>query len=117
MSTYQVNKGAVQKIRDMIDAKQYVLDSQWSDAQPSTERENEYLEKHGWEAFGEWHLGIDTTASEQTKDRYGFICGDFQRVHRSGLIAAKQRAAQNDHTAITDIADDLLQKLDNSSSG
>ena len=117
MSNYQVNQAAVEKISSMIDANQYVLDSAWSEAQPSTDRENEYREQHGWEEFGQWHLAIDTTASEQTKDRYRFICGDFQRVHRSGLIAAKQRAAQNDHTAIANIADELLQKLDQTSDG
>lgn len=117
MSKYKVNSAAVEKLGSMIDANQYVLDSDWSEAQPSTERENEYREKHGWEEFGQWHLAIDKTASEQTKDRYGFICGDFQRVHRSGLIAAKQRAAQNDHAAIEKVADDLLQKLDQSSDG
>jgi hypothetical protein len=112
MSTYKVNQAAVDKIRSMIDANQYVLDSAWGRAQPSTQRENDYLEKHGWDEFGQWHLGIDTTASDQTKDRYGFICGDFQRVHRSGLIAAKQRAAQNDHSSIANMADELLRRLD-----
>ncbi len=117
MSKYNVNQAAAEKIHSMIDANQYVLDSDWSEAQPTTEQENEYLEKHGWDAFGQWHLAIDTTASEQTKDRYGFICGDLQRVHRSGLIAAKQRAAQNDHAAIEKFADELLQKLDQTSDG
>ena len=51
-------------------------------------------------------------SAEETKDRYGFPFGDFQRVHRSALIAAKVRAAQNDHDAIVDAADDLLTRLD-----
>jgi hypothetical protein len=112
MSKYEVNQAAIEKIQSMIDAKQYVWDSDWSEAQPSTETENEYLGEHGWDAFGQWHLAIDTTASENTKDRYGFICGDFRRVHRSGLIAAKQRAAQNDHNEIVEVADKLLSSLD-----
>lgn len=117
MSKYKVNESAAKKIQSMIEANQYILDSEWSEAQPSTKRENEYLEKHGWAEYGNWHLAIDTTASDQTKDRYGFICGDFNRVHRSGLIAAKQRAAQNDHKAIVNITDELLQKLDQTSDG
>jgi len=117
MSQYKVNESAAQKIRSMIEAHQYVLDSEWSEAQPSTQRENDYLEEHGWDEFGQWHLASDTTASEQTKDRYGFICGDFRRVHRSGLIAAKQRAAQNDHAAIEKVADELLQQLNQTADG
>ncbi len=56
--------------------------------------------------------GIDETADEETKDRYGFPYGDFRRVHRSGLIAAKQRAAQNDYADIEQAADALLSLLD-----
>ena len=42
----------------------------------------------------------------------GFPYGDFHRVHRSGLIAAKQRAAQRDHDDIERAADELLVLLD-----
>lgn len=112
MSQYEVNEDAVAKARSMIKAHHYVLESSWSDAQPSTDRENDYLRDHDWHAFGQWHLALDDEASKETKDRYGFLIGDFQRIHRSGLIAAKQRAAQNDHTEVEKAADDLLELLD-----
>ena len=35
---------------------------------------------------------------------------------RSGLIAAKQRAAQNDHDAVEKAADELLDRLDSARS-
>jgi len=38
--------------------------------------------------------------------------GDFRKVHRDGLIAAKQRAAQNDYTDIEQAADELLEMID-----
>jgi hypothetical protein len=107
-----VNEAGVAKARDLIDANQYVLDSSWEDAAPSASEENADIDRHDWSQYGEWHLAIDTAASEETKDRFGFPFGDFHRVHRSALIAAKARAAQNDHDAIARAADDLLARLD-----
>lgn len=108
----KLNKEAVQKTKDLIRKNQYVKESEWSKAQPQSDEGNEYLERHGWKEYGQWHLGIHEEESEETKGRYGFPIGDFRRVHRSGLVAAKQRAAQNDYTAIEEAADELLHMLD-----
>lgn len=112
MTTYEVNEAGVDKARAMIDAGQYVLDSSWTDEQPEPDEENADLERHDWDQFSEWHLAIDPDAAEETKERYGFPYGDFRRVHRSGLIAAKGRAAQFGHDAIADAAGALLDHLD-----
>jgi hypothetical protein len=111
-SKYRVNDDGVAKARRMIDSTQYDLDSAWGDAAPSTEQENDKIERDGYDGYGEWHLAVDTEASEGTKDRYNFPFGDFRRVVRSGLVAAKQRAAQNDHDAVEQTADELLAQLD-----
>lgn len=116
MTSYTVNHPAVDKARDLIDAHQYVLESSWTDQAPTPPEENRDLERHDWDQYGEWHLAVDTDASEHTKERYGFPYGDFQRVHRSALIAAKSRAAQNDHPKVEAVADDLLTHLDEVSS-
>jgi len=50
-------------------------------------------------------------AGEETKGRYAFPFGDFEKVHRDGLNSAKQRAAQYEHDEIERAANDLLQKL------
>ncbi|HSM57822.1 MAG TPA: hypothetical protein VK879_16840 [Candidatus Sulfomarinibacteraceae bacterium] len=112
MSQMKVNEQAVAKARELIKQHQYDKESDWSEAQPSTSQENDFLEKHDWDEYGQWFLAIDTDASEETKDRYNFPYGDFRRVHRDGLIAAKQRAAQYDHSDVEQAADDLLQLLD-----
>ena len=75
---------ASHKAREMIDSQQYELDAEWSDAAPSTEDSNDKIERDGYDGYGEWHLAVDTEASEGTKDRYGFPFGDFRRVVRSG---------------------------------
>jgi single-stranded DNA-specific DHH superfamily exonuclease len=108
----QLNEAGRRKARNMIESSQYILDSSWSEANPSADQENAFLETHSWAEYGEWHLGIDKTAAQETKDRYGFPYGDFRRVHRSGLIAAKQRAAQNDFASVERAAEELLSLLD-----
>ena len=108
----KLNEASRRKAKSMIESSQYVLDSSWGEANPSADEENAFLEAHSWAEYGEWHLGIDETAAEETKDRYGFPYGDFRRVHRSGLIAAKQRAAQKDYADIERAADALLSLLD-----
>jgi hypothetical protein len=112
MASYSVNDHAVAHARRLIDAHQYVLDSVWGDVQPSTEDENTFLEAHGWDGYGEWFLGLTEGAADDTKARYGFVYGDFRRVHRSGLIACEYRAAEWRHKDVELVAHDLLQHLD-----
>ena len=108
----QLNKAAEEKATALIKSRQYVKDSDWSEAQPSTDEENDYLEKHGWDDYGQWHLGIHEEESKETKGRFGFPYGDFRRVHHAGLIAAKQRAAQQGYDDVEKAADRLLALLD-----
>ena len=112
MATYAVNDRALARARQRIDARQYVLDSDWGDVQPDASAENRYLESHAWDEFAEWHLGLTDGANEETKARYAFVFGDFRRIHRSGIIACQYRAAEWRHKAIELAAHDLLQHLD-----
>ena len=113
MATYSLNERAVEHARRLIDARQYVLRSDWGELQPTAADENAYLESHSWEEYGVWHLGLTDGAREETKARYGFVYGDFRRVHRMGLIACMYRAAEWRHKAVELAAHDLLQRLDN----
>jgi len=112
MASYSVNERAVAKARRLIDARQFVLRSTWGDVQPTAEDENKYLEKHSWDEYAEWHLGLTEGANDETKARYGFVYGDFRRLHRSGLIACVYRAAEWNHKEVELAAHDLLQRLD-----
>lgn len=112
MPSYHVHDSGVARARELITSHQYVLDSDWGDVQPSADDENAELDREGWEGFGAWHLAVDDDASPETKQRYGFVHGDFRRVHRSALVACKQRAAQNDHHGVEQAADELLALLD-----
>lgn len=112
MASYTLNKEAVANARQLIDGRQYVLKSEWGESQPSADDENAFLEKHKWDEFAAWHLGLTKGATDETKARYGFVFGDFRRVHRSGLIACIYRAAEWHHKTIELAAHDLLQHLD-----
>jgi hypothetical protein len=112
MARYTLNDRAVAHIRDLIDGRQYVLDSDWGEVQPRAEDENGYLEKHTWDEYAAWHLGLTEGATDQTKGRYAFVVGDFRRVHRSAIIACHFRAAEWRHKAIELAAHELLQVLD-----
>jgi hypothetical protein len=116
MASYSLNERAAAHARDLIDARQYVLRSDWGDVQPRAVEENAFLEKHGWEAYAEWHLGLTDGAADGTKARYGFVYGDFRRVHRTALIACHYRAAEWRHKEIELAAHDLLQHLDGTAS-
>ncbi len=115
MASYTVNKRAVARARRLIDARQYVLDSDWGEAQPNADDENAFLASHSWDEFAEWHLGLTEGATDETKARYAFVFGDFRRVHRTGLIACQYRAAEWRHKDVELAAHDLLQRLDQKS--
>ncbi|HET9058494.1 MAG TPA: hypothetical protein VFN61_01125 [Acidimicrobiales bacterium] len=112
MADYEVNKAAVKKAHELIDAGRYDTETAWSDAAPSADDGNRQIERHGYEGYGEWHLALDQGAGEDTKNRYGFPYGDFSKVNRAALIHAKQRASQNGHDHIAKVADELLEALD-----
>ena len=112
MASYTVNKAAFEHARDLIERRQYVLRSDWGESQPTAADENAYLEKHSWEDYAAWHLGLTEGATDETKARYAFVVGDFRRVHRSGIIACHFRAAEWRHKAVELAAHDLLQRLD-----
>jgi hypothetical protein len=116
VASYSVNKKAIAHARRLIEARQYVLDSDWGDVQPRADDENAFLKSHTWDEYAEWHLGLNDEASDETKSRYAFVYGDFRRVHRTGIIACQYRAAEWRHKDIELAAHDLLQLLDRAAS-
>jgi hypothetical protein len=112
MARYTLNDRAVARARKLIDARQYVVDSDWGEVAPGAADENAFLDKHAWDEYAEWHLGLTDGATDETKARYAFVFGDFRRIHRTGLIACVYRASEWRHKEIELAAHDLLQALD-----
>ncbi|MEO7421828.1 MAG: hypothetical protein ABIU87_05470 [Ornithinibacter sp.] len=112
MAKYEVNDAAVAHARRLINGHQYVLDSEWGETQPDADVQNAYLERHSWQDYGAWHLGLTVGVKDETKARFAFVSGDLRRVHRSALIACVYRASQWRHKEVELAAHDLLQHLD-----
>jgi hypothetical protein len=112
MAKYLLNDEAVAKARRLIDARQYVLNSDWGDVQPDADAQNAFLKNHSWAEYAEWHLGLTDGANDETKARYAFVYGDLRRVHRTGLIACVYRASEWRHKDVELAAHELLQYLD-----
>jgi hypothetical protein len=63
MASYSVNERGVARARQLINARQYVLESNWGDVQPRADDENAFLESHSWDDYAEWHLGLTAETS------------------------------------------------------
>ena len=112
MARYVVNERAVARAERLINARQYVLESDWGESQPRPDDENAFLDRHSWDDYAEWHLGLTEGATDETKARYAFVFGDFRRIHRSGIIACHFRAAEWRHKEVELAAHELLQLID-----
>ena len=98
----RLNNAAYDRAKELIKAGAVVTDERdaWSEHQPSTRQENEYIRAYGFKEYGKWHLGIDDEKGEETKRRYKFPFGDFKNVHRCALLSAESRAGQYKHFEI-----------------
>jgi hypothetical protein len=108
----KLNPAALDFAKQLLDDDQYMINTQWSQNEPTAEEENRYLEGHGWQEYARWYLGVDPDAPADTKAHYQFPYGNFQKLHRSGVMAVKQRAAQNQYEDVVEGADELLDVLD-----
>ena len=100
--------------RKLIEAKQYVLNSDWGDAQPGAEAQNSFLERHDWADYANWHLGL----TEGRRRDEGPIRVRLRRLppdSSTGLIACVYRASEWRHKEVELAAHDLLQFLDKTS--
>lgn len=112
--TVELNQAALEHARGLVERGDVVRDSRdaWSEDAPSTEEQNAYIDKHGYDGYGEWFLGVDEEKSEETKGRYSFPFGDFRKVHRCAVISLESRASQNDHDDIARATKNLLELID-----
>ena len=110
----ELNKPALKHARSLVRDGKVVKDERddWSEAAPSAEEENSFIEREGWTQYSHWHMGIDRGANAETKGAYSFPFGDFTKVRRSGVISGESRAGQYDHDEIRDALKDLLGLID-----
>jgi|HubBroStandDraft_6_1064221.scaffolds.fasta_scaffold223090_2 HK97 family phage prohead protease len=80
----------------------------------SAEDGNALLGKGGddWDSYSKVHLGLDRSANDKTKARFKFPVAKDGKLFRSGVIAAKQRAAQQGDSAVEKAAGAILEQID-----
>ena len=111
----KLNKRAFEHAKNLISNGKYIQDEKdnWSEHQPSTEKENKFIKENGFSEYGKWFLGIEEKEKqEDNKGHYKFPYGDFEKVHRCGVIAAENRAGQYKHSDIENAAAHLHGMLD-----
>jgi len=110
----KLNRDALKHAEKLIADGKVVRDERddWSEHAPSADDENRLIERTGWDAYAEWHLGIDRQEPDETKGRYSFPFGDFEKIHRCAVISLESRAAQFDHDEIARAAKRLLEQID-----
>jgi hypothetical protein len=110
----KLNNRAFEHAKELVREGHVVVDERdaWSEHQPSAQKENEFIELHGFNEFGRWYLGIDDEKREQTKGRYKFPYGDFENVHRCGVLSAESRAGQYKYFDVENAAAHLHGMLD-----
>jgi hypothetical protein len=110
----KLNKVAFEHAQDLVAKGNVVLDERrsWSEHQPSSDSENEFIGRHGFAEYGRWHLGIDDAQGKDTKARYKFPYGDFEKVHRCAVLSAESRAGQYKYLDIESAAGHLHGMLE-----
>jgi hypothetical protein len=114
-----LNKTKFDHDKGFINAGKVVFDERdaWSEHQPSAEAENAFIRPHGYGEYAKWHLGIDDEEGEQTKARYNFPYGDFEKVHRCAVLAAEGRAGRYEYQDIESAAAHLHGMLESMAHG
>jgi len=99
--TVKLNNRAFEYAIKLIEQGAFVFDQRdmWSEHQPSAQDENEYLKAHGFGEYGKWYLGIDTAEDEDTKGRYKFPYGDFEKF--TAVECCRQRAGPDNINMMT----------------
>jgi hypothetical protein len=95
----KLNERAYRHAQRLVAEGKVVLDGRddWSEHQPSAQDENRFIKEHGIDEYARWHLGVNEDQPKENKRRYRFPYGDFEAVHRCGVLSAESRAGQYKH--------------------
>lgn len=109
-----LNRRAYEHAKELINEGRIILDERgaWSEHRPSAEQENTFIRLHGFAEYGKWYLGLNDEKPEETKGHYEFPYGDFNDVHRCGVLSAESRAGQYQHHDIENALAHLHGMLD-----
>ena len=112
--TVKLNERAYEHAKRLIEEGKFIDDERdaWSDHHPSTRTENEFIEENGFSEYSKWFLAVNDEYSEAGRRHYEFPYGDFENVHRCGILSAQSRAGQDKYLDVENAAADLLAVID-----
>jgi len=112
--TVTLNRLSYVYAQKLISNRRCVLDEgdRWTYHKPARAAQKRFIEEHGLVEFAWWHLGEDDEQAPNSKHRYQFPYGDFERVHRCAVLAAQARADQYEYADIELAAAHLRGLLD-----
>ncbi len=84
----------------------------WSAHQAGTRGENDFMRDRGPAEYAKWYLAIEDEKGTGTKSRYLFPFGDFESVHRCGVLAAQGRAGMYADPEFEKATTSLLEAID-----
>jgi hypothetical protein len=109
----KLNRRSLDHARQLIADGKYVVDDTraWSEHRPTAADENQFIARHGFEEYSRWYLGVEQDARPNTKRRYKFPYGDFEKIHRCGVLSAEFRAMERGYDDINRAAARLRRLL------
>jgi hypothetical protein len=117
--TVKLNGRGYEHAKRLIEKGKFIDDEReaWSDHHPSTQTENDFIEKNGFSEYSKWFLGVNDEYGEESSRHYEFPYGDLEHVHRCGILAAQSRAGQGKYFDVENAAADLLALIDHQARG
>lgn len=89
-----------------------VQDCNWSAHKATADEVDKYVENHDIKEYSQWFLAIDTAISDENSlARYQLPFGDLKIVHKSAIVEAQKRAAQQGVRDVEEAAKKLLQMI------
>jgi hypothetical protein len=112
--TVKLNGRAYEHAKRLIEEGKFIDDERdaWSDHHPSTRTENEFIKKNSFLEYSKWFLAVNDEYEEESRRHYEFPYGDFENVHRCGILASQSRAGQDKCSDAENAAADLLAVIE-----
>ena len=107
-----LNPTGLRQALQLTEQAQFRLNTIWDRNRPTDAAADAYIEAHGLNAYGAWHLAIDPTAAPDSKEYYQLPYGDYKSVHYTGVRSIQQNAERAGLTDVSQAAEQILDLLD-----
>ena len=88
------------------------MTSTWAKVMPPTDVQSAFQKKLGLEEYAKWFLAYDADEPEDSPKRFHHLIGDFDKVHRSALLAIRAVAEKENDNNILIAVKELMRQVD-----